>query len=87
MVDLIGYVAGFLAMVTFIPQIIKTLRTKKADDISLWMLVITLLANIFYEIYAILLSLTPVIIMIGIMSVIVIAQIVLTLKYKSKKNA
>ena len=87
MVDLIGYMAGFLAMVTFIPQIIKTLRTKKADDISLWMLVITLLANIFYEIYAILLSLTPVIIMIGIMSVIVIAQIVLTLKYKSKKNA
>ncbi len=84
MVDLIGYTAGFLAMLTFLPQVIKTLRTKKADDISLWMLLLTLFANIFYEIYAILLNLTPVIIMIGIMSIIVVIQIVLTLKYKTK---
>ncbi len=86
MVDLIGYIAGFLAMVTFLPQVIKTLRTKKANDISLWMLFLTLLANVFYEIYAILLSLTPVIIMIGIMSIIVVVQIVLTFKYKNNKK-
>lgn len=84
MVDLIGYIAGFLAMITFLPQVVKTLRTKKADDISLWMLLLTLLANIFYEIYAVILNLTPVIIMIGIMSIIVILQIALTLKYKNR---
>ncbi len=49
MVDLIGYIAGFLAMLTFLPQVIKTLRTKKADDISLWMLFLTLFANIFMK--------------------------------------
>jgi MtN3 and saliva related transmembrane protein len=86
MVDLIGYIAGFFAMITFLPQVIKTLRTKKADDISLWMLVLTLLANIFYEFYAFILNLTPVIIMVGIMTVIVIVQIVLTLKYKTKNR-
>jgi len=86
MTDLIGYIAGFLAMITFLPQVIKTLQTKKANDISLWMLLLTLLANIFYEIYALLLNLTPVIIMIGIMSIIVIVQIALTLKYKNKEK-
>ena len=57
MVEFIGYLAGFIAMVTFLPQVIRTLRIKKSDDISLWMLSLTLLANALYEIYAIALSL------------------------------
>ena len=83
MVDLIGYMAGFIAMITFLPQVIKTLRTKKAGDISLWMLSLTLLTNILYVIYAIILDLTPIIVMIGIITIIVIVQLMLTLKYKN----
>jgi len=82
MVEIIGYLAGLIAAVTFLPQVIRTLRTKKTDDISLWMLSLTLLANVLYEIYAIVLNLTPVIIMIGLMNVIVVIQIYLTVKYR-----
>ena len=84
MVEFIGYLAGFIAMVTFLPQVIRTLRTKKTDDISIWMLSLTLLANFLYEIYAIALSLTPVIIMIGLMNIIVAIQLYLTIKYRNK---
>ena len=85
MVEFIGYLAGFIAMITFIPQVIRTIRIKKSEDISLWMLSLTLLANVLYEIYAIALSLTPVIVMIGLMNIIVVLQIYLTIKYRNKK--
>ena len=87
MIDTIGYVAGFLAMISFLPQIIKTLRTRRTDDISMGMLLLTLSTNILYVIYGTLLDLYPIIIMIGIMTCIVILQIILTLKWSSPIDA
>jgi len=81
MIDVIGYSAGILAMVTFCPQLIKTLHTKKAGDISVLMLLLTLATNVLYLIYGILLKLYPIVIMLGIMSCTVLMQIVLTMKY------
>ena len=81
MIDLIGYTAGVIAMVTFLPQLIKTLRTKKASDISMLMLLLTLATNVLYVVYGFLLSLYPVVIMLGVMTCMVILQIMLTLKY------
>jgi len=34
MVEFIGYLAGFIAMVSFLPQVVKTLRSRSAQDIS-----------------------------------------------------
>jgi MtN3 and saliva related transmembrane protein len=81
-VEIIGYAAGIIAMVSFLPQFIKTLRTKKANDISIYMLILTLTTNILYIIYGILLQLYPIIIMIGIMTCIIVLQIIFTIKYK-----
>ncbi len=83
MVEFIGYLAGFIAMWTFLPQVARTLKTRKSDDISLWMLALTLISNILYEIYAIYLGLIPVIVMMGLMSLVVLVQIFLTLKYRT----
>jgi len=82
-VEFIGYLAGFIAMWTFLPQVARTLKTRKSDDISLWMLALTLISNILYEIYAIYLGLIPVIVMMGLMSLVVLVQIFLTLKYRT----
>ncbi len=86
MTDLIGYLAGLIAMITFLPQVIKTLRTKKANDVSLLMLFLTFIANILYISYSILLKLYPIIIMLGIMNCIVIVQIILTSKYSINRK-
>jgi MtN3 and saliva related transmembrane protein len=82
MADAIGYIAGFLAMISFLPQVIKTLRTKKADDISLAMLVLMSITNSLYVCYGLLLRLYPIMIMIGIMTCILILQAILTVKYR-----
>lgn len=82
MIDVIGYAAGFLVMISFIPQVIKTYTSKRAEDISIPMLFLTLTANLLYVFYGILLGLNPVIIMIGIFSFIISVQIILTFKYR-----
>ncbi len=85
MVEIIGYLAGFLAMISFLPQVVKTLHSKSAKDISLAMLLLTLSANVLYLIYGINLRLTPIVVMLSIMTCVILLQIGLTLKYRSKK--
>ena len=86
MVDLLGYVAGFIAMLTFLPQVIKTIKLKHANDISLGMLYLTLTSNVLYQTYAFILELTPVFVMLSIMNIIVIIQLYLTYKYQNKEK-
>lgn len=76
-VDLIGYAAGGILAICFVPQIFQTIKTRRADDVSLWMMLLTLLSALLYEIYASLLGLWPVVIMNGIFGTLVAFQIVL----------
>ncbi len=78
MVEIIGYLAGFLAMISFLPQVVKTLHSKSAKDISLAMLLLTLSTNVLYLIYGINLRLTPIVVMLSIMICVVLLQIGLT---------
>jgi len=87
MVDFIGYLAGFLAMISFLPQVIKTIKTRSVHDISLSMLMLTLATNILYLVYSTALSLTPITVMISIMTCIVLLQIVLTIRFRKANEA
>ena len=81
MTDLVGYTAGILLTLSFLPQILKTYRLKQADEISMVMLVITLMSAILYELYAWLLGLWPVFIMNGIFSLLIAIEIWLKIYY------
>ena len=39
-VDIFGYFAAILTTAAFLPQMIKTLKTKKAEDVSLTTLIL-----------------------------------------------
>jgi MtN3 and saliva related transmembrane protein len=75
--DLIGYAAGLLLALCFLPQVVKTVRVRHADDVSMGMLLLTLGSAILYEIYAWRLSLMPVVVMNGVFGVLVLLEIVL----------
>ncbi len=74
-VDLIGYAAGAILAICFLPQVWQTWKTRRADDVSFWMILLTLLSAVLYEIYAALLGLWPVVIMNGIFAVLVATQL------------
>ena len=55
-VDILGYSAGFITTLTFLPQVIKTWREKSAKDVSLLMFVIAAANEIMWIAYGILLN-------------------------------
>ena len=61
-IDIFGYFAAILTTAAFIPQLIKTLRTKKADDVSLTTLLMFIIGVMFWIIYGYKISSTPILI-------------------------
>jgi MtN3 and saliva related transmembrane protein len=49
-IQLVGIIAGIFTAVSLMPQLIKTIKTKKVEEISLWMLII-LMAGLATWIY------------------------------------
>lgn len=84
--DLIGYSAGALTAICFVPQIAQTIKTRRAEDVSLWMLLLTLASVALYEIYSLLLALWPVVIMNGIFLLLVICELALKVTFDRKRG-
>ena len=61
-VDIFGYFAAILTTAAFLPQLIKTLKTKKADDVSLTTLVMFIMGVLSWIIYGYKISSTPILI-------------------------
>jgi MtN3 and saliva related transmembrane protein len=81
-VDLLAYTAGCIVLASFVPQIIKSWRTKKVNDLSLVMFYLVLVSNFMYLAYAIILNLIPVAITMGFTCAITLVQIIIIHKYR-----
>ena len=60
--EFFGYFAAILTTLAFIPQLIKTLKTKKAEDVSLTTLIMFLTGVAAWIIYGIQISSKPILI-------------------------
>ena len=61
-VEIFGYFAAILTTTAFLPQLIKTLKTKKANDVSLTTLVMFILGVLSWIIYGYNISSNPILI-------------------------
>jgi len=61
-VDIFGYSAAILTTSAFLPQLIKTLRTKKADDVSITTLIMFIIGVLSWIIYGYKISSIPILI-------------------------
>ena len=61
-VDIFGYFAAILTTAAFLPQLIKTLKTKKAEDVSLTTLIMFITGVLSWIIYGYKISSTPILI-------------------------
>lgn len=59
-VDILGYVAGTLVVISLLPQTIKSRKTKSTKDISLWRYIIYAIGLILRITYAIIIQNRPV---------------------------
>ena len=61
-IEFFGYFAAILTTLAFLPQLLKTLKTKKAEDVSLITLIMFLTGVLSWIIYGYKISSTPILI-------------------------
>ena len=61
-VDVFGYFAAILTTAAFLPQLLKTLKTKKADDVSLTTLIMFIIGVLSWIIYGMKISSIPILV-------------------------
>ena len=81
MADIFAYLGGVFLMISFLPQIVKSTRTRSMGDFSWGLLAATAASALSYEVYAIQLGLWPIIIMNGVFLVTVVCAMVMKWRY------
>ena len=82
--QIIGFLAAVVGTALMLPQVIKTIKTKRADDISTMMLVLYLLNCALWLTYGSLIKAWPVIACNFIALIISIIQLVLKFRYQKR---
>jgi len=82
----IGYIGNVFLLIGYTPQIFKILRTKKAEDISIFMWIFYFLGDLFAATYAILSRDLVFTFLFGFFTAGNVILIYLTHKYSPKTN-
>jgi MtN3 and saliva related transmembrane protein len=82
-VTLLGLAAAALTTTAFLPQLLKTWRTKSAKDVSLWMLITFSLGVFLWLIYGLYIQSLPVIIANAVTLVLSSINLILKIRYES----
>ena len=81
-IEILGLAAGSLTTISFLPQVIKTWKSRSAKDLSLVMFSLFCLGVIFWLIYGLLINSLPVII--SNIFTLVLSSMILFFKLKFK---
>lgn len=82
--DLIGFAAGLLTTLAYLPQILTIVKTRSVKNISLFMYVVMLNGVSLWLVYGFCIHSYPMIISNGAALLLVLTILVLKLKWKSK---
>ena len=83
-IEFFGYFAAILTTAAFLPQLIKTLKTKKAEDVSLLTLIMFICGVGFWILYGFKISSSPILIA-NIITLILNLFILMSKVYYAKK--
>lgn len=78
--DMLGMIAGTLTTIAFIPQVVKTWRTKSTHDISYGMFVLFSIGLLTWLVYGLMIDSLPIII--SNVVTLVLALVILGLKFR-----
>jgi MtN3 and saliva related transmembrane protein len=86
LITLLGFAAGTLTTVSFVPQVHKAWRSKRCDDLSLTMLVAFGMGVVLWLIYGLMLRASPIIVANAVTLALILWLLYLKLKYREKKR-
>ncbi len=79
--DILGYAAGAITSLTFLPQVVKTWKEKSAKDVSLMMFIIAAINEVMWIVYGALLDNWVIILTNAIVLAMSLTMIWLKLRY------
>ncbi len=82
LISLLGYFAGTLTTLAFLPQLLKVIKTRSTKDISLLMFIVFTIGIFLWLIYGLLIASPPIII--ANLVTLAIASMILFFKLKYK---
>ena len=81
--NIIGFSAAISTTIAFVPQVIKTIKTKSVKDISLIMYIIFTTGIFLWLVYGILINSKPVILANIVTFILALIVLMLKIKYKN----
>ena len=81
-ITFLGLIAGALTTIAFLPQVIKTWKTKKTEDISLGMFLILCSGILLWLIYGLLTNDLPLVLANGVTFLFAVIILLFKLKYR-----
>jgi len=84
LVEIIGYLGGITLMISFLPQVLKSYKTKSVEDLSMNMIFFTFISTVFWLIYGYMIGSWPIMATNGVFGLTVIFQAYLKFKYGKK---
>lgn len=81
---LVGIVAGIFTSTSVIPQLVKTIKERKAEDVSPFMFIILLTGTSIWTYYGVLKNDLPIIITNAFSSLVTIMMLFLKFKFSQK---
>lgn len=82
-IEILGLLAGALTTISFLPQVVKTWKTRSAKDLSLGMFLIFWMGVILWLTYGILIEDTPIIVANAL--TLTLASVILYFKFTFKE--
>lgn len=84
--DILGFVAGVITTISFVPQVVRIYRIKSGRDISFWMMLLFALGISLWLTYGLLLRSLPIILANAVTLLLVVAILALKLYYARRNN-
>lgn len=76
-----GYIAGILTTISFVPQVIRVYRNKSGRDVSAWMMLLLATGTLLWLIYGIMVGGVPIIAANAVTFTLVVLIFILKLYY------
>ena len=84
LITILGLVAAILTTTSFLPQVIKVIKTKQIEDLSLGMYILISVGVLLWTIYGLFRKDWPVVLANGITCILTIVILYHIIKYKEK---
>ena len=85
-VEIFGYIAAILTTAAFLPQLIKTFKTKKADDVSLLTLIMFIIGVLGWIIYGFKISSIPILLANSITLILNLSILISKIYFSKSQN-